>query len=271
MGKFKMPAKEVMAAAAAGQAKQAATAVGGTGRTAPVLAVDQITERNADTRPADPRHVLDLCESIAAVGLIEPIVVDRRGRLVAGLHRYQACRILLMDAGDRLAAWTVLADAVGYAVTDADEARLASLPIDLSNVLADGLVPIHRQDYDAMKDPAAALATEIAENEKRRDYTKKEVQALKDRMEAAGYDFSGGRPKKGIKAGIPAIQTIIGKSRRQVHRLIGDQQTAPSGTVSPEESLCRSLRRYLRDVPKSPHADNVNSLLSRLGGGNDGH
>jgi len=47
------------------------------------------------TRPLDPAHVVTLAESIAALGLIEPVVVDRTGTLLAGGHRLAAVKLLV--------------------------------------------------------------------------------------------------------------------------------------------------------------------------------
>ncbi|NJN49604.1 MAG: ParB N-terminal domain-containing protein [Alkalinema sp. RL_2_19] len=54
------------------------------------LPLDQIIPRDTDTRPLNQAHVESLAESIAAVGLIQPLAVDNRGRLLAGGHRRAA-------------------------------------------------------------------------------------------------------------------------------------------------------------------------------------
>ncbi|HIK06727.1 MAG TPA: hypothetical protein IGS40_18880 [Trichormus sp. M33_DOE_039] len=53
--------------------------------------------------------------------------------------------------------------------------------------------------FDAESDPDLALQVEIAENEKRRDYTPNEVKAIADRLRTAGFIHVKGRPKKGQK------------------------------------------------------------------------
>jgi ParB-like chromosome segregation protein Spo0J len=60
------------------------------------LSVEQI-ERRADARSVDPGTVLGLAESIAAVGLINPIRVRASGEgweVIAGAHRFEACKSL---------------------------------------------------------------------------------------------------------------------------------------------------------------------------------
>jgi ParB family chromosome partitioning protein len=54
------------------------------------LLLEQILDRETDTRPLQSQHVTQLAESISVLGLIEPLVVDNRGRLLAGGHRKAA-------------------------------------------------------------------------------------------------------------------------------------------------------------------------------------
>jgi ParB-like chromosome segregation protein Spo0J len=60
------------------------------------LPLDKIIRR-ADARAVDPATVLGLAESIAAVGLINPIRVRASGEgweVIAGAHRFEACKSL---------------------------------------------------------------------------------------------------------------------------------------------------------------------------------
>ena len=47
-----------------------------------------------DRPPADPDSVQALADSIAEIGLINPITVDKENNLIAGLHRLQAANLL---------------------------------------------------------------------------------------------------------------------------------------------------------------------------------
>jgi ParB family chromosome partitioning protein len=59
------------------------------------LPLESIGERSLDdTRDLNEDHVAELAESIAALGLIEPIVVDAKQRLLAGAHRKAAIQLL---------------------------------------------------------------------------------------------------------------------------------------------------------------------------------
>ena len=113
-----------------------------------LMPLDKVLGRPAgDTRALDDEHLEALAESINALGLIEPLTVDRLGCLLCGAHRLLAVRRL--------------------AVQDPERWRL---------------VPVRKMDFDAAADNARALAVEVAENEKRRDYKPAEVCALAERL-----------------------------------------------------------------------------------------
>lgn len=54
------------------------------------------------TRPLAAAHVVELAESIAALDLLEPLVVDRHYRLLAGAHRLAALTLLEAHAEERV-------------------------------------------------------------------------------------------------------------------------------------------------------------------------
>ncbi|MFN7971307.1 MAG: ParB N-terminal domain-containing protein [Acidobacteriota bacterium] len=140
---------------------------------------------HGDTRALDATHVENLARSIEALGLLEPLVVDRHGHLIAGAHR--------------LAAIKLLADRQKWG---------ASVPV---RVL---------QAVDSSEDAKAALLAEIAENEHRRDYTGREVQEVARRLEKAGFKQLRGRPRKGDLALMPALQAVVGKSQRRLRQIL---------------------------------------------------
>lgn len=156
-----------------------------------VLPLGKILDRASDTRELSSQHVSELAESISVLGLLEPLVVDRRGRLLAGGHRK--------------AAVFVLKEANASAYT---------------KQFPDDLIPVRVVDFDAEENPDLALQVEVTENEKRRDYTSGEVRALAERLREAGYADVKGRPAKGEKALRPALEVIIGKSIRTVRRYL---------------------------------------------------
>ncbi len=205
------------------------------------LPLDQITDRpGGDTRQLNQSHVEALAESIAAVGLIQPIAVDNQGRLLAGGHRRAAIAQLQTTNPPAFAQWFSAG------------------------------VPVHRFDFDATQDEARALAIEASENEKRRDYTPEEVRGLADRLRDAGYQDLKGRPKQGQKSVVLALSTIIGKSDDTVRRYLNPDkpqkgtQVRTFSTESP--STARSLQRLIAcdGCPDDLRSD-AQKLLKKLG------
>ena len=162
-----------------------------------------------DTREPTAEALEALAESIDALGLLEPLVVDHLGRLLAGKTRLLSLR--------RLAA--------------IDPKRWAR-------------VPVRRMDFDAEAEPASALAVEVAENEQRRDYTVAEVRALAERLKTA----TAGRPRTGTKALLPALGAVVGKSKRTLLRILAPATEANTANPAPPATLanaCARLRRAL--------------------------
>lgn len=166
------------------------------------LPLDDILPRpHGDARPLNPRHVEDLAFSIALLGLIQPVAVDRGGHLVAGGHRVAALQRLREEAPERYAFH-----------------------------FPDGLVPVRTLvTLDAVQDRQGARAAELEENEKRRDMTREELLGLAAELRTDGYRFVVGRPKGGEPGGLaPALSTASGKSIRTVRRWLAElREDAP--------------------------------------------
>ena len=196
------------------------------------MLLDEIKLRETDTRNLRQEHVEALTESIVVLGLLEPLVVDRHGRLLAGAHRLAA--ICLMQE---------------------------SKPDKFAEHFGSGQIPIRKLDFDAIEDAEKAFQVEVAENEHRRDYTTEEVRAIADRLKTAGYVDLKGRPKAGQKALKPALAVIIGKSSRQVQRYLNpSSSTGKNGKGGhlvhlSEEKIIKRLNKDLRDL-KQLNQDN---------------
>ena len=189
--------------------------------TAATIALTDIQPRQQDTRTLNESHVLELAESIAVVGLIEPLAIDLRGRLLAGSHRLAAIEWLK-----------------------------ANKPSDYAAQFPNHQVLVRRFDFDADEDPERALAIEVTENEKRRDYSPAEVKNLAERLKTAGYREGRGKPKKGQRALMPALETIVGKSARQLHRYLSDESPPPLKDESDIVTNVRILRQIMRGIEK---------------------
>lgn len=182
------------------------------------LPLERINADARRTRDLNPRHVLALAESIAAVGLIHPPAVDRADRLLAGAHRIAALRWLEGHQGPRF------------------------------EELFPAGVPVWRMDLDADSDVDLALAVEISENERRRDYSAAEIQRLADRLKAAGFSYSpgGGRPRSEARPLMPALELIVGKSVRQLRRVLNPgMERKPGPTKTRTHDLVFDLNQLL--------------------------
>ncbi len=188
------------------------------------ISLEKIKDREVDTRPISDEHVISLSESITALGLIEPIVIDQKGRLLAGAHRLASVRLLKQDHGD---------------------AYDKHFPEDA--------IPVRIMPFDADQEPNKALECEVAENEHRRDYTVKEVRELAERLKSAGYLATRGRPQKGEKALVPALQVIVGKSRRTLTRYLAEndnEKNEPNGSFIKLQQVVKKLQKDLNAVVK---------------------
>ncbi len=184
------------------------------------LSLDDIKDRHGgDTRPLNDDHVQALAESIAAVGLIEPLVVDIEGHLLAGGHRRAAIKYLREH------------DSKAY-----------------QEQFLDNRIPVRQLEFIAEDEPDRALGIEVTENERRRDYTAAEVKQLAERLRAAGYIDRRGRPKEGELRLKPALEVIIGKSARTVQRLLyendsenKDKTIRPNDRIKKDQHLKKAI------------------------------
>lgn len=178
-----------------------------------------IHPREADTRPLHAQHVADLAESIAALGLIEPLVVDSKGVLLAGGHRLAAIQALK-----------------------------ETNPDIYNQQFPDDLIQVHRLSFDAEQDPERALQVELAENEKRVNYTRDQIERLADRLRALNYRETKGRPKEGEKALGPALAVAIGVSTRYVRKVLSAQKQETDGENRNSVPIFQEKLKLLKKV-----------------------
>jgi ParB family chromosome partitioning protein len=211
---------------------------------ASTLGIDEIRDRPlGDTRELDSQHVADLAESIGALGLIEPLVVDKQNCLLAGAHR-RAAILHLRE----------------------------SQPETFAERFPNAQVPVQVLALDTATNPDLALAIEAAENEKRRDYTPAEIRAIAERLRSAGYEDLKGRPKKGQKPLMPALSVVVGKSMRTVQRhLYGESESAPKKSATDDALLKKKLLKQAianlkrwQSMELTPDEKTVASQVSEL-------
>lgn len=220
-----------------------------------VRTLSQITPRaHGDTRRLDAAHVAALAESIDALGLLEPLVVDNRDRLLAGGHRLAACLVLDAPEGERGARLAQLCDG-------ATPALMTRVEEYDGRAYNPHRTPVRVVDFDSTADDARALAIETAENAQRKQYSGAEVRALIERLTAAGYSHTKGRPAAGVKALRPALSAVLGLSMRQTTRKIREVLSDAEEERRDRESLKRRLRNASRHALRSWGEEEALALL----------
>lgn len=203
-----------------------------------VVGLDEIEARQSDLRVLRPSHMKDLAASIATVGLIQPPAVDMKGRLLAGEHRRAALALLRAVSGS--------VEAVAEEWPDLEAEDHARIAAGWKAHGFDKGVPVRRMPFDAQEDRSRALAVEATENEKRTDFSKEEVREVVEKLKAAGFRATVGRPKTGEKALSPQLAIIFGKSQRQVFNYLaelrGDPKPEPKAKTPKADPLAEQLQ-----------------------------
>lgn len=180
------------------------------------IPLDKIGDRPiGDTRKLNDAHVSELVSSIAVIGLISPLTVDRKYRLLAGAHRRQALQILLEKHPERYL-----------------------------ELFMDG-VPVRVMNIDADSEPIDALQIEVEENTQRRNYTVAEIREAARMLEASGYERLRGRPAPGEKSLNRELMNVFRLSRRRITEILNEPERSEQGC-----SLLEDLRGYLRQTEK---------------------
>lgn len=210
------------------------------------ISLEDIKPRpHGDSRPLDEAHVASLVESCALLGLLQPIAVDRRQRLVCGGHRLAALHRLRIQV---------------------PEAYAKHFP--------DGLVPVRVLAFDAQQDPASARASELEENEQRKGYTRDQVIAFAAKLKTDGYRFTVGRPKEGEIALAPTLSLATGISLRTVRRYLAEgggpssesksaMQDDPEHRFSHAAKLLMNEIRRFRDVVGSARQEQIRVTIEQ--------
>ncbi|ELS02722.1 putative transcriptional regulator [Xenococcus sp. PCC 7305] len=210
-----------------------------------IIPLEQIKVREQDTRPLHESHVADLAESITVLGLLEPLVLDLRYRLLAGGHRLAAIQLV-------------------------KETNTKAYQQHFPN----NLVPVRIMAFDAVENPDLALQVEVAENEHRRDYTPTEVKLMADRLQEQGYKRLKGRPAQGEKSLVQALAFVVNKSKRTIERYLQEdknhdgQESATRVALSSERAALRKtykdLKSWQKALQEEPQTPKRQSLAKKL-------
>lgn len=146
-------------------------------------------------RVIDKEHVNKLKASINDQGLLEPLVVDRNGVLLAGHHRFEALKQLQNGDSDRFNGWFPRSH-----------------------------VPVLRLNIDAEKDTQIAAAAAISENRKRKELSREVIKKFCDTMaKKHNIHMRSGRPPKGKVSMSKLLSDALQVSPRHVRRMKNDK------------------------------------------------
>lgn len=231
---------------------------------ASVAIADIRLRKDADTRPLTARHVVELAESISVLGLLEPVVIDTAGNLLAGGHRLAALQLLAdpMPVARR-AAFLARCGCADVEKPSPEPAGLADRLAMLGDTpLAKVEIPVQVVDVTGKGGPDLALAVEAAENNVRRAYTRDEITALAERFKEAGYKTTSGKPKAGEKTVLNALEAAVGRSKRQIQNILkGKTAKAPSDWAKATAALAKAAKRVV-DAGQSRTTDEAKAVVA---------
>lgn len=194
-----------------------------------------IDDRRANTRTVDSAakvaKVVDLAATIAEVGLLQPPLVDREHRLICGLHRREALRLLALPSLDERVAH--LAKLQGSAPAAAVRERVATLPLAGPQGASFAEVDVLVYDMSALDDPELALAIELTENEVRTNYTRAEIRHTIELLLGLGFSLARGTNPKPL---IPEVMRRFNISRATASRILAEMRAdeeAPPAAPTP--------------------------------------
>ena len=261
------------------------------------LKIHQIKPRpHGDTRELKIPKIIEFAQSISFIGLLSGVSVDVKNCLIAGKHRLTVFELLNLDAVARGKRFLALCEKVKYEPSKSQISAVFNLDVSVFlKRYPNGTIPVTpHPDIDAKRDPDAARAAEISENEKRGDYTKEDIVEMKKSLLKDPYvkdikDLKG-RPKPGQKGINEEIASRFGLSIQRVKNILSEdrKRSVPPGTLLDKDSEDRAvipkIRKKLEDsihlistaghprkmvnIRKSLESQllELDELLSKLGG-----
>lgn len=153
------------------------------------ILLDDLQRWEHPLRPEDVTHVSRLEEHLISYGLLHPLVVDARHRVIAGNHRWKALTHLRESKPDIFQAQ-----------------------------FPDGRIPAMVLPFDADEDIELTFGLMASENLCRKDPSPEEIVVAREYLRAQGYHVDAGRPPEGQKPIRTILAQILGCTERQVKR-----------------------------------------------------
>ena len=204
------------------------------------------------TRQLNPNHILDLAESISKIGLVQPVAIDREDHLLAGEHRLEAWKLLLLDTPEkRQEHIKALLSATDKKLKDNEhlgEAMNRASKLDHASfrmMYQDPKIPVLMLPINAKTEKEKAFNIEVTENEKREDYTKNEILSLANTLESKGYVRYKTNQKKDADRPdiVKALSLISGKSARAIQRNLSS-----TDKLSIEEKMEKDFKSFYKRI-----------------------
>ena len=192
------------------------------------IELDLIQDRiSGDTRTLNDSHVEELMSSIAALGLITPLTVDSRYRLLAGGHRKEALIKLLEESPNRF------------------------------RELFESGIPVRVMNIDSEVDIVDAIQIEVEENTQRKNYTPSEIREAARKLEDSGYQKLKGRPKKGQKSLNRELMNVFRLSRRRITEILNEKDDASNDNDRVSDHAKRFLKQAIKFQSSIPDTDDA--------------
>jgi ParB family chromosome partitioning protein len=198
--------------------------------------LESIADRPSSIRKVNPTEAMRRALSIAELGLLQNLVVDRDHVLIAGDHRRAALQTLRDVAGDLEKASDAL---LASGVVPADAGRGDPAFVAMAELLAGGWtkhgfgkgIKVQVLDVSFATEPTRARLAEIAENEQRHNFTADDVKTAREVLLQAGFTEVRARPRKGEVPLMSALERMFSASRKTILKMLA----APAGKPPPKK------------------------------------
>jgi|GEM_PF-5195168 len=171
-------------------------------------------------------------------------------RLIAGLNRREALRILSIDSTSERKSYIM--QLTGRPLTPSLEEALAKLPLQPpgNEDWKTWYVSV-REDLDSEKDPLAAFQAEVSENEGRSNYKQEEIREGIKRLLEFGFELKKGHSDKPL---VPEAMRLYQVSRSTVQRILKemrqDENAAAAEAPETQQLIGKKVSNFERSLDR---------------------